>query len=223
MQLKDFRRKREVKTSNAKHPDISEKASPSNNNVNLSDVGYEEKSTHDLSSSTAVNTESILQVSSTLTGLIAEVERLTENGTSNGNIHEILEENSSKSNLTHVGDTIKDLQKRNVELSERLGTIEVEREQLFAQCQNLSDQLQISSGYLSKIIKEKEDKNFFEYINHFRVEAVKSMLKDEKFSNYTIMAIAMECGFKSKSTFNSVFKKITRQTPSAFKRMHPAY
>ncbi len=85
---------------------------------------------------------------------------------------------------------------------------------------NLSERLQISSGYLSQIINEKEQKNFFEFVNSYRVEAVKTKLLDNDYRNYTIMGIALESGFKSKSTFNSVFKKLTGQTPSTFKRLH---
>ena len=83
---------------------------------------------------------------------------------------------------------------------------------------NLSERLQISSGYLSLIIKENEQKNFFEFINFYRVESVKQKLLDDDYKNYTIMGIATECGFNSKSTFYSVFKKFTGETPSAFKR-----
>ena len=88
--------------------------------------------------------------------------------------------------------------------------------------ENLAHQLNISSGYLSRIIKEKEDKNFYEFINHFRLEAVKSMLLDEAYSNYSIMGIATECGFQSKSTFNKAFKKSTGETPSAFQKRNRA-
>ncbi|MEM9719144.1 MAG: helix-turn-helix domain-containing protein, partial [Bacteroidota bacterium] len=83
---------------------------------------------------------------------------------------------------------------------------------------SLSERLQISSGYVSQIINEKEQKNFFEFVNTYRVEAVKSKLLDPAFNNYTIMGIALESGFKSKSTFNAVFKKFTGQTPSGYKR-----
>lgn len=85
---------------------------------------------------------------------------------------------------------------------------------------DLAECLQISSGYLSQIINEKQEKNFFEFINSYRVEAVKQKLLDEQYSNYTIMGIALESGFKSKSTFNSVFKKIEGYTPSSFKKLH---
>ena len=82
----------------------------------------------------------------------------------------------------------------------------------------LSEQLQISSGYLSQIIKEHEQKNFFELINSYRVESVKEKLLNDAYKNYTIMGIAMESGFNSKSTFNAVFKKFTNETPSAYKK-----
>ncbi|MEN0004099.1 MAG: helix-turn-helix domain-containing protein [Bacteroidota bacterium] len=84
----------------------------------------------------------------------------------------------------------------------------------------LSEQLDISSGYLSQIINEKEGKNFFDLINHYRIQAVKERLLDQEFANYTIMGIALECGFKSKSTFNAVFKKFTGLTPSSYRKMH---
>ncbi|MEM6805403.1 MAG: helix-turn-helix domain-containing protein [Bacteroidota bacterium] len=84
--------------------------------------------------------------------------------------------------------------------------------------ENLAQSLQISSGYLSQIINEKEQKNFFEFVNLYRVESVKEKLLNPEFEHYTIMGIALESGFKSKSTFNSVFKKFTGQTPSTFKR-----
>ncbi|MEO1450195.1 MAG: AraC family transcriptional regulator, partial [Bacteroidota bacterium] len=84
--------------------------------------------------------------------------------------------------------------------------------------ESLAEQLQISSGYLSVIIREKEQKTFFEFINYHRIEAVKTKLLDPAFHQYTIMGIAMESGFKSKSTFNAVFKRFTGQTPSAYKK-----
>jgi AraC-like DNA-binding protein len=83
---------------------------------------------------------------------------------------------------------------------------------------SLAERLQISSGYLSQIIKENEQKNFFELINYYRIESVKKKLLDQNYKDYTIMSIALESGFNSKSTFNAVFKKFTNQTPSAFRR-----
>ena len=84
--------------------------------------------------------------------------------------------------------------------------------------QTLSEKLGISPGYLSKIINEKEDKNFFEFVNTYRVQEVKDKLVDNEYHHYSILGIALESGFKSKSTFNTVFKKFTGQTPSAYQK-----
>lgn len=87
----------------------------------------------------------------------------------------------------------------------------------------LAKKLQISSGYLSQIINEKENKSFFEFVNHYRVEAVKAKLTNSEFDQYSIMGIALESGFNSKSTFNSLFKKFTGQTPTAYKKSFQAF
>jgi AraC-like DNA-binding protein len=84
--------------------------------------------------------------------------------------------------------------------------------------QTLAEKLGISSGYLSRIINEKEHKNFFEFVNAYRIQDVKEKLVDEEYGHYSILGIALESGFKSKSTFNTVFKKLTGQTPSAYQK-----
>lgn len=82
----------------------------------------------------------------------------------------------------------------------------------------LADKLGLSSGYLSQIINEYEKKNFFDYINAYRVEEVKSKIVDPSHQHLNLLGIAYESGFKSKSTFNLAFKKHTKMTPSAYKR-----
>ncbi|WP_407920992.1 helix-turn-helix domain-containing protein [Flavobacterium cellulosilyticum] len=59
--------------------------------------------------------------------------------------------------------------------------------------------------------------NFLDYINLLRVEKVKKYLIKSDYSSYTIVAIGLECGFNSKSTFYTAFKKFTNVTPSEFK------
>ncbi len=81
----------------------------------------------------------------------------------------------------------------------------------------LASQLNISTHHLSQIINEQFQLNFFEYINQFRVEEVKSRMNDPKYDSYSLLGIAFDAGFNSKSAFNRVFKKITHQTPSQFK------
>ena len=80
----------------------------------------------------------------------------------------------------------------------------------------LSESLDISTNHLSYIINEKLSKKFYYFINEYRVQKVKDSLKDEKFKNLTLLSIALESGFNSKSSFNDVFKKITGQTPSEY-------
>lgn len=83
---------------------------------------------------------------------------------------------------------------------------------------SLAEKMNLSSGYLSQIINKNEKRNFFDFINSYRVEEVKRNFNDPAFDHYSILGIALESGFKSKSTFNAVFKKMTGSTPSAFKK-----
>ena len=83
---------------------------------------------------------------------------------------------------------------------------------------SLADKLNLSSGYLSQIINKYEQKNFFDFINGYRVEEVKSKIPDPAYQHLSLLGIAFESGFKSKSTFNLAFKKHTGMTPSGFKK-----
>lgn len=82
----------------------------------------------------------------------------------------------------------------------------------------LSDKSDLSNGYVSQIINQKRKQNFFDFINSYRVEEVKLRMTDSKYDHYTVLGLAQDAGFKSKSTFNSVFKKMTGQTPSQFRK-----
>ncbi|PGH39455.1 MAG: AraC family transcriptional regulator, partial [Candidatus Nephrothrix sp. EaCA] len=59
-------------------------------------------------------------------------------------------------------------------------------------------------------------KNFFDFINYYRIEEFKRRISDPQFQRYTLLSIAFDVGFNSKTAFNRSFKKITRETPSAF-------
>ena len=84
----------------------------------------------------------------------------------------------------------------------------------------LAGRLDLSNGYVSQIINQKEGKNFFEFINGYRVNNVKAKIIDPAYDHYTLLAMAQDAGFKSKSTFNSVFKRMTGKTPSQYKSQH---
>ena len=82
---------------------------------------------------------------------------------------------------------------------------------------DVSDELGIPRHYLTQVINGILGKNFYTFINEYRIDEVKKLLSDRDYSKYTLTAIAYEAGFNSKSSFNSVFKSATGMTPSQFK------
>jgi AraC-like DNA-binding protein len=81
---------------------------------------------------------------------------------------------------------------------------------------DLANKLKTHPNYLSQVINENENKNFYDYINSFRIEEFKRLLAIPDNKNYTILALAYSCGFYSKSSFNSYFKKTIGMTPSEY-------
>lgn len=86
--------------------------------------------------------------------------------------------------------------------------------------ESMAEDLQISSGHLSRMINSELKTTFSDYINLLRVNEAKKYLLQSEFSNYTLVAIGLEAGFNSKTTFNNAFKKFAGITPSAFKKLH---
>jgi AraC-like DNA-binding protein len=80
----------------------------------------------------------------------------------------------------------------------------------------LAEKLNTNKSYLSQVINEYFRKNFSTFVNEYRVKEASRLLLEKESENYTIEAIANSVGFKSKSAFNSAFKKFTGITPSYF-------
>ena len=80
--------------------------------------------------------------------------------------------------------------------------------------------LDVTVNHLSQVINEQTGMSFFDFVNSYRVEEVKTKLSDPDFKNYTLLGIAYDSGFNSKSTFNTIFKKFTGFTPSQFASRH---
>jgi AraC-like DNA-binding protein len=78
-----------------------------------------------------------------------------------------------------------------------------------------------TSHRLSYIINTGFNKNFFNFINTYRVEEAKSLLLDPKMEQYSVLGVAFEAGFNSKTSFNKTFKQFTGVTPSDFKKSSP--
>ena len=83
--------------------------------------------------------------------------------------------------------------------------------------QKLADKLSIPAPHLSQTINERLGKSFPDFINSYRVEEAKKKLLDPALKHLSVLGIAEEVGFSSKSSFNSVFKKHTDMTPSEFR------
>ena len=81
----------------------------------------------------------------------------------------------------------------------------------------LANKLHITSHHLSRVINEQFNVNFFDFINQYRVDEVKSRIGNPEFENLSLLGIAFDSGFNTKSAFNRVFKKMTGLTPSEYK------
>ena len=83
----------------------------------------------------------------------------------------------------------------------------------------LAQFVDVSDKKLSTFLNQYLNTTFYDLINEHRVEAVKEKLKSDKFENITLLGIAYESGFKSKTSFNRIFKKETGFSPSEYKKI----
>jgi AraC-like DNA-binding protein len=86
----------------------------------------------------------------------------------------------------------------------------------------VADSLDLSTNHLSQVINSQLNKNFFDFINGYRVELIKKKMTDKSNGHLTLLGMAYDSGFNSKSSFNSIFKKFTDTTPSQFIRSQRA-
>lgn len=82
----------------------------------------------------------------------------------------------------------------------------------------LANKMNISSHLLSYIINNGFNENFYQFVNRYRIEEAKKLILNPKMEYLSLLGIGFEVGFNSKTVFNTTFKKITRQTPSEFKK-----
>ncbi|MBD3226213.1 MAG: helix-turn-helix domain-containing protein [Caldithrix sp.] len=83
---------------------------------------------------------------------------------------------------------------------------------------NLADRLNIPAYRLSQVINEQAGQNFFDFVNQFRIREVQNRLRDSYYDAYSILSIAYDSGFNSKSSFNTAFRKQVGTTPSRFRQ-----
>ncbi len=82
----------------------------------------------------------------------------------------------------------------------------------------LAAKLNLSTHHLSQLLNEQLGKNFFDFVNEYRIAEMKEKLHDPALAHLKIEELAYQCGFNSKSVFNTAFKKATGKTPSGFRK-----
>ncbi len=118
---------------------------------------------------------------------------------------------------------VKDIQNEKCKLSRKEETIRKLKKVMVEEKPYLNNKLtvyelaakvHIPSYYLSQIFNKELKSNFYDFINLYRVEEVKKKIKE--YPNFSLLAIALDCGFNSKASFNRIFKKQTQITPSEY-------
>ncbi|MFZ4622010.1 MAG: helix-turn-helix domain-containing protein [Bacteroidota bacterium] len=82
----------------------------------------------------------------------------------------------------------------------------------------LSEALSVSPHNLSEVINTRQKKNFYDFVNGYRLDEVKKDLEDPVKQHLKIISIAFDAGFNSKATFNTLFKEQCGQTPSEYRK-----
>lgn len=85
---------------------------------------------------------------------------------------------------------------------------------------DLADSMGVSPRSLSRLINGHFGKNFYDFVNHYRVLDARRQLEDGQLADKSIQRVFEDAGFNSKSTFNTLFKKATGCTPTAYRRKH---
>ena len=145
-------------------------------------------------------------------------------------VEEYLREKAQKSLLKEVGEDSggdkyqnSNLSKKRLfELADKIAQI-FERDKIYLKPNLNSEQLAKAIGIpnyqLSQVVNIGLQTTFFDLLSRNRIEEVKRRLALQKYSDESIINIAYECGFNSKSSFNTAFKKITGTTPSTYRKL----
>lgn len=82
----------------------------------------------------------------------------------------------------------------------------------------LASQMKSDPNLISFILNKHLGSNFYDFVNRYRIEEVKNKLNDPRYKHLSLLGIALESGFNSKTTFNRVFKQVTGVTPTEYQK-----
>ncbi len=98
----------------------------------------------------------------------------------------------------------------------------MEEERYYLDCDltlsGLANQLGLSPHQVSQVINEQLGQSFFSFVNNYRIQLAKGLMGEQETRNMPIVELALEVGFKSRSSFYSAFKKVAQMTPTQFKK-----
>lgn len=132
----------------------------------------------------------------------------------NSSVFEGIEEKSHLSK-SHDKDPIKS------ELIERIVQVMEEEKPYLVHTltlDELAERIPINARALSMIINRHFNRNFFEFVNFYRIEEAKKMLSDQNCMDKSVLNIMLDVGFNSKAAFNTFFKKFVGLTPSQYRK-----
>ncbi len=82
----------------------------------------------------------------------------------------------------------------------------------------LAQALDVPAAHLSQVLNDLLGRNFYEFVNRYRVEAAQRRLSGPAAGRDKLITVALDCGFNSLATFNRVFKEMSGRTPSEFRK-----
>ena len=80
----------------------------------------------------------------------------------------------------------------------------------------LAEIVGISTHHLSEVLNQHDGKNFYQFVNEYRINYICEKMKHD--NEIKILDLAMSAGFSSRSTFNAVFKQFVKLTPSQYRK-----
>ena len=178
-------------------------------------LGNIDKVVYDVNARISYNIFYMVIISFIGIGGVIQKEIYKQNNNSN-----IFNENKDENNTDETkykGSSLNDDAKRKLTVKLRI-YLEKEKPYLNNELKldDISNALETNRQYLSQIINETYNQNFYTLINTLRIEEAKKMFFNKKHKQLSIMGVANSVGFNSKSTFNTLFKKFTGKTPSQF-------
>ncbi|MBE9538130.1 MAG: helix-turn-helix transcriptional regulator [Proteobacteria bacterium] len=112
---------------------------------------------------------------------------------------------------------LEDAQRYKIRLMETM-----QEKKLYLDCdltlRDLAAEAGLSYHQTSQVINGQMNQRFFSFVNNYRIGLAKELLADPKTRKMAIVDLAVEVGFKSKSSFYDAFKKVTQITPTQFKK-----